>query len=111
MISPNFYIEENLASNRISFAKIKHFPKKSLSIAIGYTLHEVLEGQDLYSIARTYFGEYGERYWTTLADANGITKPDWLVVGQFIKIPKLVVEDKIDKKVTYENNVSTAIKI
>ncbi len=110
MISPNFYIEENL-TKRISFAKIKHYPKKSLSIALGYTLHEVLDGQDLYSIAKMYFGEYGERYWTTLADLNGVTKPDWVEVGQFIKIPKLVIEDKIDKKVTYENNVSTAIKI
>lgn len=110
MISPNFYLVDNL-TKRFSFAKIKHFPRKDLSIPIGYTYHEVLEGQDLYSIAKIYFGEYGERFWTTLADINAISKPEWVTIGQVIKIPSLVVEAKIDKKITYENNVSTAIKI
>lgn len=110
MISPNFYLKDNKVS-RFSFSKLEHYPRKSLSISLGYTFHEVKEGEDLYGIAEIYFGEYGGRYWTTLADLNNLMRPDWLVAGQSIKIPRAVIEDRIDIKTTYERNVSTAIKI
>jgi hypothetical protein len=110
MISPQFYTKENRVKS-FSFSKLKHYPRKNLSFAVGYTLHEVKDGEDLYSIAGYYFGEFGERYWTTIADVNDLSKPDWLNTGQVIKIPRAVVEDKIDIKTTYDRNVSTAIKI
>lgn len=111
MISPTFYIKESNLTKRFAFTTLSHFPRKNISKSFDFDLHEVKDGEDLFTISRIYFGKFGERFWTVLADANSITKPDWLEIGQIIKIPRLVVEDKIDYKTTYDKNVSTAIKI
>lgn len=110
MINPNFYIKDNLVS-RFSFTSLRHYPKKSLSLSIEYSYHEVVQGEDLYSIAKIYFGNFGERYWTTIADLNMLIRPGNLTTGQIIKIPKNLVEPKVSYRVIYEKNVSTAIKI
>ena len=110
MISKNFYVKENL-TKQFLFSDLRHYPRKSLSLSIRYSFHEVSAGEDLYSIAKKYFGKYGEMYWTTIADLNGIIKPDWIEVGQKLKIPNYIIENRIDLKIVYENNVSTAIKI
>lgn len=110
MINPNFYVDYNKV-RRFSFSKLMHYPLKPLSIAVGNTVHIVEEGQDLFSIAKIYFGEYGERYWTTIADLNQMVFPNNVLAGQEIKIPNLVAEAKVDKKIIYEDNISTSIKI
>jgi LysM repeat protein len=45
--------------------------------------HTVAAGENLYRIALRY-----NMTWTTLAAANGITNPDFLVVGQTLQIPQ-----------------------
>lgn len=110
MISPTFYLPGN-TTKKFSFTKLRHFPKKNFSVCLRYEPYKVQDGDDLYIIASKVFGKFGECYWTVIADLNGILKPDWLQVGQIIKVPVTVIEDKIDYKITYDNNVSTAIKI
>jgi LysM repeat protein len=45
--------------------------------------HTVAAGENLYRIALRY-----NMTWTTLAAANGITNPDFIVVGQTLQIPQ-----------------------
>jgi LysM repeat protein len=45
-------------------------------------MHTVAAGENLYRIALRY-----NMTWTTLAAANGITNPDFIVVGQVLQIP------------------------
>jgi len=45
--------------------------------------HTVAAGENLYRIALRY-----NMTWTTLAAANGITNPDFIVVGQVLQIPQ-----------------------
>lgn len=110
MISPTFYIKSNTAKNFIS-SKLYHYPRKKPTLSLEYSFHEVQSGETLYTIAQYYFGLYGERYWTTIADLNGCIMPDWIEVGQKIKIPNRIIDERIDFKIVYERNISTSIKI
>jgi len=50
------------------------------------TTHKTAEGEDLWLIAEKYF-ESGYN-WVDIAEANNLSDPDYLEVGQELKIPK-----------------------
>lgn len=48
-------------------------------------IHKVESGDILYDIAQAYYGD--GKYWSKIANANGIIEPGSLRIGQFLTIP------------------------
>lgn len=73
------------------------------------TTHTVSEGEELWSISESY---YGTGYnWIDIADANGITNPNQIEVGQEITIPdvepRVIAEEPTTSPVMSEEVTAT----
>jgi nucleoid-associated protein YgaU len=66
--------------------------------------HTVAAGETLWSIAENYYGDGFS--WQELADANNITSPESLEVGQELSIPNKEVEVATTETVKTESAIS-----
>ena len=57
--------------------------------AAGHDTYEVQSGDTLSRIARKTYGVDSETYRKMIMDANGLSSPDRIYVGQILKLPKL----------------------
>ena len=57
--------------------------------ASGHDTYEVQSGDTLSRIARKTYGVDSETYRKMIMDANGLSSPDRIYVGQILKLPKL----------------------
>jgi hypothetical protein len=111
MISQEFYAENRLVSFLFN-KKLKHFPPKDRIRVIETTYYTVVNGDTLYKIASNLFGEGGERYWVIISDLNGYRKPTDLQIGEVLKLPLVIVQEKFDRLTPlYEQNTSTATPV
>ncbi len=51
-------------------------------------IHTVVGGDTLSSLAKQYYGDPSEPKWKKIADANGLTEPYTLQIGQKLTIPE-----------------------
>ena len=91
MINGIFYSEKNLV--RVFRPDIKHFLRREYHKVFDYSEYVVQEGEDLYDIAKKWFGENQEYHWTIIADINNIRKPDDITVGEILKLPNTILSE------------------
>jgi nucleoid-associated protein YgaU len=58
--------------------------------------HKVEAGEDLWKISEKYYNDGYQ--WSKIAQENNLTNPDYLEVGQELKLPKIAVEPKLEVK-------------
>lgn len=110
MISPVFYSGGNTA--RYFFNKrLEHFPIKSRTRVLLSVPYTIKSGDTIYSIAADWFGKDSERYWTIIVDLNNYIRFDELFVGDTILLPKVILNETVNRLPDYEQNTSTAVKI
>ena len=110
MISPNFYIKQNLVRQYLG-AGVYHFPIKDPSITIEW-YNYTLKGTDtIYTIAERLFGKNLEYLWTYIADNNPPRHPDDWHMGDIMRLPKIIIRDSDTIKTTYKDATTTTTAI
>jgi nucleoid-associated protein YgaU len=69
--------------------------------------HIVQDGEDLWSIAEKYYGN--GYYWTKIAQANDITNPNQIEVGQKLTLPDVEEQGEIAEATTAPEETNTPI--
>ena len=111
MISPEFYIPNNLVKQFFG-GKVQHYPLKEKAIVLSTWDYIVKQGDTMYTLAATIFGEDKQFHWTIISDINYLRQPYDLEVGETIKLP-IVITFKTRKPnpVNYAATPSSTTKI
>ena len=92
MISPTYYNKRNLVAE-YGGGKVPHYAIKDPSVTLEWYDYKIGMGETIYTIAAKVFGEGLEYMWTYIADNNVPRHPDDWVVGDIIRLPKIIVRD------------------
>lgn len=109
MINAVFYSSRNRVN--VFSDDVAHFPRREYHKVFETTDYIVKSGEDLYDIARHWFGKDLEYHWTIIADLNNVRKPEDIVVGETIQLPNVILSETENKLPYYGkySAVSTSI--
>lgn len=102
MISANFYSQSRLIYQFLD-GKVPHYPVKDPSITVDWYEYRVKQYENLYTITAKVFGNNMEYMWTYIADNNPPRQPDDWMMGDVIRLPKIIVRDSDTLNVLYSN--------
>lgn len=106
MICKGFYNSKNLTRQYLG-GKVYHYPIKEASVTLRSYKYRLSGGETIHSVAITVFGEGLDYLWPFLADNNPLRHPDDWSLGDFLKLPELIIKDTDTIKTLFTDAVPT----
>lgn len=110
MIYPLYYTKDR-AVNHFFNGTLKHFERKERTKVLESKPYTVKDGDNIYNVAVSLFGEPGEYHWTIISDINGNRMPTDLQVGETIQLPKVILDETFNRLPDYERNITTSTPV
>ena len=102
MISKDFYNSKNLVRQYLG-GKVYHYPIKDKSITLQDYNYRFVGGDTVYSVALKTFGDGLDYLWPFLTDNNSLRHQDDWTMGDFFRLPKLILKDTDTLSTIYTN--------
>jgi len=87
MINQDYYAPKNIKT----ILGVSYYPAREATIVTETANYVLRDGDDLYSISKSIFGNNGQSNWTIIADINSPDVEAIYSVGDTIKLPKTIV--------------------